>query len=133
MEQSAYREANSHSANQTESELLYKQRSVSQSVSQSVRLGVEPLRDSWPHFDCSQDSCGFVCHGTSCWEDESVLWQVTVLVCVKRYIQRCIHMYILIFWFYVQNIYVLARSLSPGFVQQIMPSTYMLPVGITTT
>jgi len=33
-------------------------------VSRSVRLGVEPFRDSW-HFGFSRDSCGFVCRGAS--------------------------------------------------------------------
>jgi hypothetical protein len=32
---------------------------------QSVSLGIEPLRDSWPDFGCNQDSCSFVCHGAS--------------------------------------------------------------------
>jgi hypothetical protein len=38
-------------------------RDQSQSVSRSVRLGVQPLRDSWPDFGCRQDGSGFVCHG----------------------------------------------------------------------
>jgi hypothetical protein len=40
-------------------------RSVGRSVSQSVSLGVEHPWDSWQDFGCSQDSCDFVCHGTS--------------------------------------------------------------------
>jgi hypothetical protein len=51
---------------------FYNWESVSQSVSQSVCLSVclsalasNPLRDSWPNFGCSKDSCGFVYHETS--------------------------------------------------------------------
>jgi len=32
-------------------------------VIQSARLGIETLRDLWPYFACSQDGCGFICHG----------------------------------------------------------------------
>jgi hypothetical protein len=32
---------------------------------QSVRLGFDSLHDSWPDFDCSQDSHGFVSPGAS--------------------------------------------------------------------
>jgi len=39
--------------------------SVSPSVRPSVRLCIEPLWDSWPDTDCSQDSCCFVCSGAS--------------------------------------------------------------------
>jgi hypothetical protein len=39
------------------------QLTVGRSVSQSVRLGVEPLRNSWPDFGFGQNSCFFVCLG----------------------------------------------------------------------
>jgi hypothetical protein len=44
---------------ESESELLCNWRSVSQ----SVRLGVEQLRNSWPDLGCGQDNYPFVCHG----------------------------------------------------------------------
>jgi len=50
---------------QSKSDLLWNWRSVTQSVSHSVCLGIEPLWDSWQDFGYSQGSCGFVCHGAS--------------------------------------------------------------------
>jgi hypothetical protein len=57
--------------NQNQSELVCNRQLVSQSVSQSVSLGIEPLWDIWQDFGCSQDSCGFVCYGASWQEDRS--------------------------------------------------------------
>jgi hypothetical protein len=65
----------------SESRLLCNWRSVihsfiqsfSQSVSQSVRLAVESLRDSWPYFGCSEDSCDFVMGHLPFKEDWSVM------------------------------------------------------------
>jgi hypothetical protein len=51
------------SATQPDSQSV--RQTASQSVSHSVSLGVEPLRESWPDFDCSQDSWGYFCHEVS--------------------------------------------------------------------
>jgi hypothetical protein len=37
------------------------------------------------------------------------------------------------FSFYIQNVYVHARPVSPGFVQQIMPNAYILLKDVTIT
>jgi hypothetical protein len=47
------------------------QLTVGQSVSQSVRLGVEPLQDS-SDFGCGQDSCSFVMGHPPCRGDGSI-------------------------------------------------------------
>jgi hypothetical protein len=44
---------------ETEADLLSNWRLVSQ----SVHLGVESFRDSWPDFGCGRDGCGCVCRG----------------------------------------------------------------------
>jgi len=43
----------------SESQLRCNWRSVDQSVSQSVNLGVQPLRDLWRDSGCGEDSCFF--------------------------------------------------------------------------
>jgi hypothetical protein len=70
--------------------------SVCLSVCPSVRLGVEPFRDSWTGFGC-QDSCGFVCRGASSLSRGRVCIVIGHSSCVSN-------MYIYIFFFV--NIFV---------------------------
>jgi len=84
-----------------------------QSVSQSVRLGFEPLRDSWPDFGCSECSCDFICGGAYSLSRRRVchvtghspcLCQATRtfwVVFYRRYFYFCLYFFLPSFSFYL--------------------------------
>jgi len=94
------------------SELLCNWWSVSQSVSQSVRFGLEPLCDTWPDFSCSQTITGLI--SGSLLESSSLdhLWSLystfcwSLLVRVSRsyfttdgqLVSQSVSQFILVFW-----------------------------------
>jgi hypothetical protein len=58
---------------------------------QSVRLGDElPLRESRPYFSCSQDSCGFVCHGASSVERMGLFCNRCLCQAIYTYVHFCL-------------------------------------------
>jgi hypothetical protein len=104
----------------SETESLYHWRSVSE----TVRLGSDPLQESWSDFYCSQGSRVFVGRGASSLPRRRFVLVRGHSLCPC---QRYIHMYILI-CFLVAVVSVHSNAVSPGFVQQIMPSAYILPM-----
>jgi hypothetical protein len=115
--------------------------SDSESVSQSVRLGVQPLRDSLPNFGYSQDRCGFCLswgvhldEGTGLLHNKSQSLFVSSDICIctfSVFMNICFNFFFHSFFCFVFAFKYIV-SVSPRFVQQIMRNANLLPKDVTT-